>query len=356
MTLIILVAGLTLAASFFCSLFEAALYAIPQARVEVLRERGARGAERLARMREDVEEPIAAILTINTIAHTVGSAWCGALVGELYGSRAVGVFAAIFTFLVLAVTEIVPKSIGVRYASTLGPMVVWPIQVLVWSVYPIVWLAKRAMQLLTRAGAPSGPSEAEVVVLAGLAAQAGGVRAEESLWVRNALRLDQRTAGDLRTPRTVTETRPADTPVVDAVRDPKTWIHSRVPLTESGNPDHITGIVHRREVFDAAISPQAADLILADLQRPIKFVPESMRGHELLNLFLREREHLVAVVDEYGGLEGVVSLEDVLEYMLGEQIVDEHDEFEDMQELALERSRERLSPPEADGDAERTSE
>ena len=140
MTGVFIVEGLTLLASFLCSLFEAALYAITPARIEVLRRRGVRGASRLARLRHDVEGPIAAILTINTIAHTVGAAWCGAMVGQEFGSRAVGVFAAVFTVLVLSVTEIVPKSLGVRHAATLGPVIVVPLQMMIWCVWPIVWL------------------------------------------------------------------------------------------------------------------------------------------------------------------------------------------------------------------------
>ena len=191
MTTVIVVAGLTLLASFLCSLFEAALYAITPSRVEVLLKKKARNAKRLARMRENIEEPIAAILTINTIAHTVGSAWCGAEVAKQYGegSSALGIFAAVFTFLVLTVTEIVPKSLGVRYAHVLGTSIVWPIQLMIWSVWPIVWGAQKAMGALGGGGEHAGPTEDEVVGISRLALQGGEVRSEEHDWVRNALRL-----------------------------------------------------------------------------------------------------------------------------------------------------------------------
>lgn len=342
MTPILVVAGLTLFASFCCSLLEAALYATTPARIELLRVRGRRGAERLAHLRADIEEPIAAILTVNTIAHTIGSAWCGAMVGELYGSRMVGVFAAVFTFLVLAVTEIVPKSLGVRYATPLASWIAWPIQLMIWGVWPVVWVAKHAMQLFTGPAATLGPSEDEVVVLSHLAARGGNVRGEEHRWVRNALRLDQVTAGELRTPRTVVEVLPADARVAEIVTNAPYWVHSRVPLTEGQDRDRVAGLVHRRDVFDAALADPDADLILRDLLRPIRFVPETMPAHELLNLFLDERVHMVAVTDEYGGFEGVVTLEDVLECLLGAEIVDEHDEVADLRALALERSRARL--------------
>ncbi|MEM7517827.1 MAG: hemolysin family protein [Planctomycetota bacterium] len=342
MTLIVVVASLTLLSSFLCSLFEAALYSITPSQIGVLRAKGGAGAERLARMREDVEGPIAAILTVNTIAHTVGAAWCGALVGQHYGSGKVGLFAAIFTVLVLVLTEIIPKSLGVRYATTLGPKIVWPLQIMIWLVWPIVWMATKAMGLLS-GGAKHGPSEDEVVVVSGLAAKGGAMRKEEHRWVENALALDKVTAADLRTPRIVVETLDANQSVLELIEHAERWSHSRVPLTEGGNPDKIIGLVHRREVFDAALAGESAKaLILRDLMRPMKFVPESTKGHELLKFFLEERAHMVAVADEYGGFEGVVTLEDVLESLLGEEIVDEHDQFGDMQELARERSKKRL--------------
>jgi len=340
---LLIVASLTLLASFLCSLFEAALYSIRPARVEVMRAEGRPGAARLAKMRDDVEEPIAAILTINTIAHTIGAAWCGAMVGERYGSNAVGVFAAVFTVLVLALTEIIPKSLGVRYASTLGPLVVWPIQIMIWSVYPIVWLAKRAMRLLTRSGGPAGPSEDEVVVFASLAHKSGLVRGEERRWVENALRLDRVTAGDLRTPRTVVESLSADSSVQDFVTRPEMVRHSRLPLIENDNPDELIGLVHRREIFDVALARPGEDVKLRALSRPLQFVPESTPAHKLLNRFLDERSHMFAVVDEYGGFEGVVTLEDVLECLLGKEIVDEHDYADNMQELAKERGQELMA-------------
>ncbi|RKY20608.1 MAG: hypothetical protein DRQ55_07065 [Planctomycetota bacterium] len=346
MTTVLIVASLTLVASFVCSLLEATLYAITPARVELLRQRGGPGSARLVAMRRDVEAPIAAILTINTIAHTVGSAWCGAMVGELFGSRAVGVFAAVFTLLVLALTEIVPKSLGVRYAPTLAPLIVWPLQLMIWSVWPVVWVSRKAMHLITGAAGHEPPGEDELVAMAGLAARGGSVRNEEQRWVANALRLDQVTAGDLRTPRTVVDVLPAEQALADVVAHPSDWAYSRVPLIEGGDAEKVVGLVHRRDVFDAALEHPDAALILRDLMREIRFVPKSMRAHDLLELFLREREHMLGVLDEYGGFDGVVTLEDVLEQLLGEEIVDEHDQVVDMQQLALQRSRDRRAPSE----------
>ncbi|QDU68326.1 CNNM domain-containing protein [Engelhardtia mirabilis] len=340
---ILVVAGGTLAASFVCSLLEAALYSITPAKIEVLRQSGGTAASKLARLRSDVEEPIAAILTINTIAHTLGAAWCGALVGEEFGNAAVGFFAAVFTVLVLALTEIVPKSLGVRYADRLGPLIVWPIQLMIWSVWPIVWIAKRAMARLIGKSGPAGPSEDELLVISGLAAAHGSVRPEEHRWVQNALRLDQVTAGALRTPRTVVESFPADTPIAELASRVDDWVHSRVPVTENGQPDQVIGMVLRREVLDRVLLDSATSMTLRELTRPIHFVPEAMPAHRLLKHFIAERAHMVAVVDEFGGFEGVTTLEDVLECMLGAEIIDEHDEVDNYQNLARESGAERLS-------------
>lgn len=345
MSEILIVAGATLLASFLCSLFEAALYSITPSRIELLRERGVRGARRLARLREGVEEPIAAILTVNTVAHTVGAAWCGALVGERFGSTAVGIFAAVFTVLVLAVTEIVPKSLGVRYATQLAPLIVVPLRLMIWSTWPVVWAVKRLMSGLKGDAGAEGPSEDEVAVLARMAARHGEVSPDEHRWVENVLALDNLTAGELRTPRTVVETLYADTPVSELVEHVDRWVHSRVPVIEGEDPDRVIGLVHRREVLDAALTRPDESLALRDLLRPIQFVPEAMPADQLLRLFIAERTHMVAVVDEFGGFDGVVTLEDVLESILGAEIVDEHDVVENMRVLARERG-ERMATPE----------
>jgi len=345
-TTILIIASLTLIASFLCSLFEAALYSLTPARIAVMKRKGSPGAIRLAKLRDTIEEPITAILTVNTIAHTIGSAWCGALVGEKYGSGAVGIFAGVFTFLVLSVTEIIPKSLGVRYANQVGPNIALPLQVMIWSVYPIVWIARHAMHALTGSGGIAHPSEDEVITTAGLAAQGGTMRNQEHRWVKNALRLDQVTAGDLRTPRTVVESIDANKSIAELAQHADEWVHSRVPVTEGESVDAVIGMLHRREVFDAALMNPKADLKVRDLMRSIQFVPETMAAHDLLEHFLKSRSHLAAVSDEYGGFEGVVTLEDVLEGLLGEEIVDEYDRESDMQVLAKSRSEAQRSQSE----------
>ena len=335
---------MTLAASFLCSLFEATLYAITPSQVELLKQRKVKGAQRLDALRADVEEPIAAILTINTVAHTVGAAWCGAIVAAQYGDEAVAWFATIFTLAVLALTEIIPKSLGVRLAPVLGPRLAWPLQLMTWLVWPIARPTRAAMRWMTGAKSETGPSEEEVLVFARLARRHGRVRGEEHTWVQNALMLDRVRAKELMTPRRVVEMLSAAMTVDEAIGRTDRWVHSRVPVFAEDNPDEILGIVYRREVFDAAVAGEGARTLGA-LRKRLISVPGSMPAHELLRLFLQRRRHLAAVVDEYGGFQGIVTLEDVLEALLGEEIVDEHDEIVDLQQHA------RDSNPHAEPDA-----
>jgi CBS domain containing-hemolysin-like protein len=202
-----------------------------------------------------------------------------------------------------------------------------------WLVWPIARPTRAAMHWLTGAKTETGPSEEEVMVFARLARRHGRVRGEEQTWVQNALLLDRVRAKELMTPRRVVEMLSASTTVDEAIARTDRWVHSRVPVFADDNPDEILGIVYRREVFDAAVAG-AGGRTLGELRKRLVSVPGSMPAHELLRLFLQRRRHLVAVVDEYGGIQGIVTLEDVLEALLGEEIVDEHDEIVDLQQHA----------------------
>lgn len=349
MSTVVAIAVLALLASFICSLFEAALYAVTPSEVEVLRAKKTFGSGRIARLRANVEEPIAAILTINTISNTLGSALCGALVAEVHGDAAVGVFAGVFTLAVLVVSEIIPKSLGVRYAVQLAPRIAWPLQVMIWISWPIARGARALMNMLTRSGAARGPTAEEILVLSRLARRGGELRAQELRWVENALQLDTVTARDLMTPRTVVDSLDADMPIAELRAHKSQWVHTRLPLTEGQDPDAICGLIHSKDVFPALVDADP-NLRLRDLAHPIGFVLETMRGDLLLDKFIAEKKHLFAVVDEYGGFEGIVTLEDVLECLLGSEIVDEHDAHADMQHVARVRAQERAERHESESD------
>ena len=252
--------------------------------------------------------------------------------------RAVGFFAALFTFAVLLLTEIIPKSIGVRQAKRIGPLIAWPLQWMIWAVWPLVKGSGLLMKLFSSGAHDGSPTEEEVMVLSRMAAKRGHLRAEEQRWVENALRLDFVTARDLMTPRPVVQTLPVETKLEELADLGPHWVHSRVPVTSGEDPDSVIGLVYRREVFDVLVTGDR-ESTLADLMHPLDFVAEATPGHRLLDHFVEGRRHMVGVVDEYGGFEGVVTLEDVLECLLGEEIVDEHDSVVDLQALARRQAR-----------------
>lgn len=201
-----------------------------------------------------------------------------------------------------------------------------------WGAWPVAKPAQILIQTLMGPAKPKGPTEAEIILFSRLGAKSGSVRDEERRWVENALRLDKVVAGDLRTPRTVVESLPVDARLSE-LRDTK-FIHSRIPVIGK-DKDNVEGVVFLREVFDRLASDSGSER-LRDFMHPLHFVPMSMPAHELLSKFFKERKHMVAVANEYGGFEGFVTLEDVLECFLGVEIVDEHDEHENMQQHARE--------------------
>lgn len=338
MALILAVVLVSLITSFLCSLCEAALYAVTPTRVEAMRLGGTSGGRRLARLRERIEEAIAGLGTINTIAQTAGAAWAGALVGELYGNQWLGAFSALLTLTILLLTEIVPKSVGVAWASVLAVRLAWPIQVMIWIVWPLAWLCTLIMQRITRRAPGQDPSEEEIIVMADLAAQGGAILPDESRWVQNVLRLNNVTARELMTPRKVVQALSADLPLERVENHARQWVHSRIPLTEGNDLDRVVGVVQRRAVFDQLMQGDRTRR-LRDLMRPALFVPENLRGHQLLELLIAQRQHLAIVTDAASRVSGVVSLEDVLEYLLGRPIVGEHDSHPEMERMVQERTR-----------------
>lgn len=338
MTTLLVVTAVTLLVSFFCSLLEAALYSITPGQIELAREQRRFGADLLAKLRLRIDQPIAAILTLNTIANTIGSALAGALAAELYSDQIVGAFAAGLTLLILMFGEIVPKNLGVTHAAAIGPLAAYPILIMIWITMPIVYICRFFTSWARRKKDAAGPSEAEIIMMSRLAADAGQLRAQERRWVENALKLDRVQVGDIMTPRTVVYTLPADLPLTAVTTHSKHWVHSRLPLTEDDDPSEVVGMVYRRDVFDFLARGDTQGT-LRRLMKPIAFVPELMKAHHLLDQLISEKKHMVAVANEYGDFVGVVTLEDVLETLLGSEIVDEHDQHADLQAEARRRAR-----------------
>lgn len=334
---IAIITFVSLSGSFLCSIMEAALYSIPRSRIESLIRAGDRGATRLASLRAKIDEPIAAILTLNTTSNTLGAAWAGALVGAHYGDATLGIFSAGFTAAVLFFSEIIPKSLGVTFASKLAPRLALPIQILIWVFWPLIKMCVALTRLWGKDAHLNYPTEEDIISLTQLSRLGGVILPEEARWVANALRLNNLRVQDIMTPKSVVTRLPDTALLRETKMEADEWRFSRVPVYGQDNPDNIIGVARRREVFAALIRGDKS-MTIGDIIDPPDFISEKLAVHQLLNRFIESRRHLFCVKDTKGEFTGVVALEDVLESLIGAEIVDELDLHEDMQVLALRRS------------------
>ena len=320
------------------SLMEATLYAVPWSSIERLRAAGRRSGELLHALRSQVDKPIAAVVTLNTLVNTTGSVIVGMVATSVLGQEYMFVFVAVFSFLILTLGEIIPKTLGVVYANLLAPPLAMPLHLLTRLFTPIIWFLGLTNRLFLPKYSQHGfATEADIMAIVSLSCKAGVIRPTEEAIISNILNLDQKRVRDIMTPRTVVFSLPIRMPLEEAYAMRSLWNFSRIPLYAENNED-LVGIVSRRTLTRRMASGDAKHT-LGELMRPIHFVLESLPLHELLKHFLNSHTHLFAVLDEFGGLPGVVSLEDVLEEILGQEIVDESDPAADLQEVARKRRK-----------------
>jgi len=341
MLTLIISAGLAILISALCSITEAVLYSVPWSVIEQLRRDGKKSGLVLYRLRSDVDKPITAILTLNTIANTAGASVVGAAAVRVFGSESLGVFVAVFTFAILIFSEILPKTIGVAYCRTLAPVLARPLMGVVWAFSPLVWI----IGVLSRRVQPSrkGPhaTEDDIRAIVSLTRKSGIIQPYEERTIGNILSLDLKMVKDIMTPRIVVFSMPCAITVLEARDHRNLWHYSRFPVYDNDDSEEIVGLVYRRDVLNSLANDQD-DLTLSSLMRPVRFVLESLTLDRLLVKLLESRDHFSVVLDEYGGMAGVVTLEDVLEEILGKEIVDSTDEVEDLRALARTR-REQLT-------------
>jgi CBS domain containing-hemolysin-like protein len=335
---LLLAVGLATLCSFLCSLAEAALYSISWSRIEGLRREGRKVGLLLFELRQNIEKPISAILTLNTIANTAGASVAGVAAADVFGPESLGLFAVAFTVIILIFGEIVPKTIGVAYSRPVAVAMARPLSWLVVGLAPVIWLLTRIVGFLQSKTRGPSATEDDIRAMVSLTRQAGLLKPFEELSIRNILSLDQKLVRDIMTPRTVVFSLPATMTVAEAKALKAVWPHSRIPIYEDDDREKIVGLVFRREVLEA-LANDLDDLALIKLMKPVEFVMETMTLDRLLVKFLESRLHLCVVLDEYGGVSGLVTLEDVLEEILGKEIVDETDQVVDMRELARQKRR-----------------
>ena len=332
MGLLVFYVALAIGVSFLCSMMEAVLLSVTPSYVAALERKGSAVGERIHEFKENVDRPLAAILSLNTIAHTVGAAGVGAQAAIVFGEAYTGIVAAILTLLILVLSEIIPKTLGAVYWRTLTPSVVRMLTATIIAMWPLVKLSQGITHLLSQEEEETAFSREEFTAMAELGEEEGVFEEKESRILRNLFRFNSLRVKDVMTPRTVIFDLPENTTIGEVVEEHDEFRFSRIPVYDD-DPDDITGYVLKDEMLLRA-AQEEFDVTLEEMARNILVVHETLPLPDLLERLLDRLEHIALVVDEYGGVAGVVTLEDVVETLLGLEIVDEADSVEDMQALA----------------------
>lgn len=333
--------ALALCVSFLCSLLEATLLTARLPELQARQTAGDRGAGILLDLKEKrLGDAISAILILNTCANTVGATMAGRQAQVLWQEPAVSIFAALFTLSVLIGTEIIPKTLGTSYASGLARFAGFAITLMIRATRPLLVVTKGITNLLAH-GRADEVSRGELTALVAMAVRSGTLEAHESKALHNLLRLENVLVEDVMTPRTVVKMLPTTTTVDQLLADEEATMYSRIPLSE-GTKDEVIGYIVQRQVIVDAIRTGRRDRPLSKWLRKLRFIPENADLAQALKLFLEAGEHLLMVADEYGGVSGLVTLEDVLETILGAEIMDETDRVEDLRTSAAELRDRRL--------------
>lgn len=328
---------LALVVSFICSVLEAIILSVTPGFIQTEVAKDKAYAKHLAKMKSNLDPPISAILTLNTIAHTMGAAGAGAQWKVLYHDTGEAVFAGALTFLVLVFSEIIPKTIGAKFWRALARPATAILRGMIWALTYLPPWPLPALSLITRlvGGEPEshGVSRAELAAMAELSLQSGHLEGEESEILRNLFMFRSSKVRDIMTPRTVVYAQPEETPVDQFLDEAMRTPFSRIPVFKK-NRDDITGFVLKSDVMSARVRGDDVGKALTEFKRPITVVPSSASIYRVFQMMSKNKSHLMLVVDEFGGMEGVVTMEDVVETLLGMEIVDEADRAEDMQKLA----------------------
>ena len=315
------VVGMSLAVSFVCSVLEAVLLSVNHSFIALLQSRGERAGEILHRMKHRIDEPIAAILTLNTIAHTVGAAWGGAIAARIFGDVWIGVFAASLTFAVLVLSEIIPKTLGAVFCRQLAAPTAYLLRFMVVVMKPVlVPLGFLSRWIAPRKAGPATISRAEIGVLAELGRREGAIDEDEFMVMSNVMQLDEIAVSEVMTPRIDILAVPVEASVSEAMDVMLDCGKLRLPVYEE-NLDQIVGILLARDLWRAAREGREN---IRDIARPARFAPATKVVEDLIREMRDKRTNMIIVLDEFGGTAGLVTLEDLIEEIIGE-IQDEHE-------------------------------
>jgi CBS domain containing-hemolysin-like protein len=334
MLTLVAVVLLVLISSGLCSGSEAALLSVPLSKARQLAETGGPAARALLVLRERLTRPISAIVILNNVANIAGSMMVAAVATQVLGDAWLGIFSGVMTLLIILFSEILPKSLGERYAIEVSLALSRPLLALVWVLTPVLWLVEKITEPL-RGGELKTTDEAEIRFLVRTGTHEGEIEPDESEMILNVFRLNDVTARDILTPRVAMSTLPVDARLAEVRRELEESQHSRMVVVGE-DIDDVRGLVLRVDLLVALAHDRDHDPVV-DYLYDVLFVPETERADHLLSRFQREKQHLAVVTGPYGGVSGVVTLEDVLEVITGE-IVDETDLAVDLQEVARRRA------------------
>jgi CBS domain containing-hemolysin-like protein len=336
-TLLILFVVLAIGVSFLCSILEAVLLSITPSFVEAAEEDRPKLAQKLRRLRTDIERPLAAILSLNTIAHTVGATGAGAQAAMVFDDAGVGIFSALLTLGILVLSEIIPKTLGATYWRPLAPFAVRVLPWLIIAQLPLVWMSQWITRLLTRGKIEAEVSRDEITALATAGQRLGVVEEDETRVVANLFRLPEIATKEVMTPRTVIEHVRAEATIAEVLAERDVFTHSRLPVTGE-TIDDVRGFALTRDLLLAAARGKGEQTVQT-FSREIPRVSEGTDLDTLLDSLMDRDAHIALVEDDYGGTAGLVTMEDVLETLLGTEIMDEHDKAADLRKVARARAK-----------------
>lgn len=333
MGLLIVYLTLAIFVSFLCSILEAVLLSVTPSYIEALKEAGKLDLKkRLEVYKNDIDKPLAAILSFNTIAHTVGAAGVGAQAAKIFGDAYLGATSAILTLLILVLSEIIPKTLGATYWRSLAGFTVKTLSILIWLMYPLVILSKGITRILSRKVKEGSFSREEVSAMADIGEREGIFHATESRMLKSMLRFRKVHVEGVMTPRTVMVMVEENLTISDLFNLPDFDKVTRIPVYKN-HRDDITGYVHKHEVL-TMLAKDKHTLKLKEIRRPILILDKKMRVFEVLDQFIKSKENIALATDRYGTVSGLVTMEDIMETILGIEIMDEFDSVEDMQLFA----------------------
>ena len=332
MTLLIIYITIALLFSFLCSIAEAVILSVTTAHITLLQQEGRKSGQLLGELKGDINKPLTAILTLNTIAHTVGAVGAGAQAALVFGNNWVGLFSALLTLAILILSEIIPKTLGATYWRGLSGVTAHTLKFLVWMLYPFVVLSELLTRGISRGDEPEGLTRDEFAAMADLGMEEGQLEERESNIVKNLLLLREATVVDAMTPRTVVFSLPETLTVAEYFEKYYDRRFSRIPVYLHDR-EHLTGFVLKDDLL-LAQARDNSDTKLSTYRRELSAIPDTASLSVAFEAVLHNRAHIMMIVDEYGGMHGIITMEDILETLLGLEIVDESDRNEDMQRYA----------------------